>query len=165
MAQMKGIPLESKTSKLKLFLFILVFEVARFPLVPCFIRMALYRIAGMRIDKDVYIGNGLKLSDPSNAHYIKIGKRVSMADNIFLINTASPNNSNLKKIYPRIIGEINIRDDAWLGVNAIIMPGITVGKMSVVGSGSVVTSDVEEYCAVAGNPARVIKKFSIGNEP
>ncbi len=50
-----------------------------------------------------------------------------------------------------------IEDDVWIGINTIIMSGITVGKGSIVGAGSVVTKNVEPYSIVAGNPAKIIR--------
>jgi acetyltransferase-like isoleucine patch superfamily enzyme len=49
-----------------------------------------------------------------------------------------------------------IEDDVWIGAGAIILPGVTVGRKSVVGAGSVVTKNVAPYTVVAGNPARPI---------
>lgn len=51
-----------------------------------------------------------------------------------------------------------IGNDVWIGCNAIIMPGITVGDGAVIGAGSVVTKNVEPYSIVVGNPAKEIKK-------
>lgn len=56
-----------------------------------------------------------------------------------------------------------VEDDCLIGINAVIMPGITIGKGAVIGANSVVTKDVEPYSVVAGTPAKVIKnrlKFS-----
>ncbi len=50
-----------------------------------------------------------------------------------------------------------IDDDAWVGAMSIILPGITVGKGSIIGAGSVVTKDVPPYTIVAGNPARIVR--------
>jgi maltose O-acetyltransferase len=51
---------------------------------------------------------------------------------------------------------INIEDDVWIGARAIVLKGVTIGKGSIIGAGSVVTKNVEPYSVVAGNPARVI---------
>jgi acetyltransferase-like isoleucine patch superfamily enzyme len=52
---------------------------------------------------------------------------------------------------------IRIEDDCWIGINSVIMPGVTVGRGAIVGAGSIVTRDVEPYTVVAGSPARLIK--------
>lgn len=52
---------------------------------------------------------------------------------------------------------IEIKDNAWIGFNSIILKGVTIGEGAIVGSGSVVTKDVPNYAIVAGNPARIIK--------
>ena len=54
---------------------------------------------------------------------------------------------------------IKIGDDVFIGVNTIIMPGVTVGSRVVIGAGSVVTRDVSDGVVVAGNPARIIRDF------
>ena len=50
-----------------------------------------------------------------------------------------------------------IGERCFIGANALIMPGVTIGNQSVIGGGSVVTKDVPPNCIVAGNPARVIR--------
>ncbi|MDG5471370.1 DapH/DapD/GlmU-related protein [Jeotgalibacillus sp. ET6] len=52
---------------------------------------------------------------------------------------------------------VHIDDDVWIGSRVIILPGVKVGKGSIIGAGSVVTKDVPEYSVVAGNPAKVVK--------
>lgn len=59
---------------------------------------------------------------------------------------------------------ITIGEDCWLGGNVIVLPGITIGKGSTVGAGSVVTKDVEPYTLVAGNPARVLRKIEVSDQ-
>ena len=54
---------------------------------------------------------------------------------------------------PVLIGE-----DAWIGANCIILPGLSIGNGAVIGAGSVVTKDIPENCIAAGNPAKVIKE-------
>jgi serine acetyltransferase len=55
-------------------------------------------------------------------------------------------------------GGVIIGHDTWLGHNAIVMPGVTVGAGAVVGSGALVTKDVPPYTIVAGVPARPIRQ-------
>ena len=58
-------------------------------------------------------------------------------------------------------GDIVVQDDVWIGTNAIICSGVTLGQGAVVAAGAVVTKDVEPYAIVGGNPARLIKwRFS-----
>lgn len=55
--------------------------------------------------------------------------------------------------------KITISDKSWIGFNAIILQGVTIGEGAIVGAGSVVTKDVPDWTVVAGNPARVIRKL------
>ena len=55
---------------------------------------------------------------------------------------------------------VTIEDDVWIGANAVVLPGVTVGTHSVVAAGAVVSRDVPPYSLVAGVPAKVIKKLS-----
>jgi lipopolysaccharide O-acetyltransferase len=55
---------------------------------------------------------------------------------------------------------ILIGSNVWIGQNAIILPGVTIGDTSIVAAGSVVTKNVETLTIVAGNPAKPIKRFN-----
>ena len=55
-----------------------------------------------------------------------------------------------------LISPTTIEAEADVGVNAVILPGVTVGKGAIVGAGAVVTRDVPAYARAAGAPARVI---------
>ncbi len=54
---------------------------------------------------------------------------------------------------------IKICDNAWIGMNAIILKGVTIGEGAIVGAGSVVTKSVPPWTIVAGNPAQVVKQL------
>jgi len=54
---------------------------------------------------------------------------------------------------------IVIEEECWIGANAVITAGVTVGRHSVVAGGSVVTKDVPPYSVVGGNPARILKQY------
>lgn len=55
-------------------------------------------------------------------------------------------------------GDTRVGNDVWIGYNATILPGVTIGDGAVIGSMSVVTGDVPPYAIVGGNPAKVIRK-------
>ncbi len=52
---------------------------------------------------------------------------------------------------------ITIKDDVWIGARVIVLPGVTIGKGSIVGAGAVVSKDVPPYSVFVGNPGRVVK--------
>ena len=55
---------------------------------------------------------------------------------------------------------ILIEDGVWIGFGALILPGVTIGKKSVVAAGTVVHRDVPPYCVVAGNPMHVVRELN-----
>lgn len=122
------------------------------------LRIAALRMLGFCVGENVYIGPYLTLAVGilDKNMILDIGDRVSLGPNVTLLLASHPNNSRLKGILksPR---KIVIEDDAWLGANCVIMPGITIGKCSIVGAGAVVTKDVPPYTVVAGVPARPIR--------
>ena len=61
------------------------------------------------------------------------------------------------KIYPKK-GDINIGNDVWIGYNATIMAGVTIGDGAIIATNSTVVKDVEPYSIVGGNPAAEIRK-------
>lgn len=57
------------------------------------------------------------------------------------------------------IKPVAIGEDVWIGSNCVIVPGVTIGKKSVIGAGSVVTKDVPALSFAVGNPAKVVKQY------
>lgn len=55
--------------------------------------------------------------------------------------------------------DIIVKNGAWIGANAILLPGVTIGKNSVVGAGSIVTKSLPDYCIAVGAPAKIIKSI------
>jgi acetyltransferase-like isoleucine patch superfamily enzyme len=55
---------------------------------------------------------------------------------------------------------IKICSNSWIGMNCIILKGVTIGEGAIVAAGSVVTKDVPAWCVVAGNPAKVVKTLA-----
>lgn len=86
---------------------------------------------------------------------VKIGERVCINDGVIIL-TAS---HNLKDpLWRHVKAPIIIEDYAWVATNAIILPGVRIGKGAVVGAGAVVSRNVNAYEIVAGNPARPLEK-------
>lgn len=112
---------------------------------------------------DVIIGNHVRVG-MSNVLIgpVYIGNYVIMAQNVVV----SGLNHSYQDIQTPIClqkcttSPITIEDEAWIGANAVLTAGVSIGKHSVVAGGSVVTKDVPPYCVVGGNPARVLKKYN-----
>lgn len=92
---------------------------------------------------------------------IEIGENSTLAYGATVITSANPNGpkNKLVAIYPKMTAPVVIEDNVWVGANATILPGVTIGRMSVVAAGSIVTKDVPSGVLVAGNPAVIKKKL------
>lgn len=109
------------------------------------------------IGEGTYINSGLTLIDDYN---ITIGKGCLFGTNVTLCTTGHPIEPSERAKGSMYSFPITIGDGAWLGAGVIVLPGITIGKYAVIGAGSVVTHDVEDYTIAAGNPCRPIRKIS-----
>ena len=91
---------------------------------------------------------------------IKIGDDVLIAPHAcFIGDNMDSRGKNKIKDRPNISSEgIIVENECWIGINAVILPGVRIGMGSVVAAGSVVTKDVPEYTIVAGVPASVVRK-------
>jgi maltose O-acetyltransferase len=107
---------------------------------------------GLKLGKNVLIVDAF-FFDPSHCLLISIGDDCTICPNVRLI--AHDASTKLRLGYTRL-GKIEIRDNSFIGDSAIVLPGVTIGPNSIVGAGSIVTSDVPADTVVAGNPARVL---------
>jgi acetyltransferase-like isoleucine patch superfamily enzyme len=91
--------------------------------------------------------------------YIHIGDNVRIASNVQII-TRNHDLKDISKYEER--KDVYICDNCWIGANAIILPGVTLGEHTIVGAGSVVTKNFTNgFCVIAGNPAKKIKNIEI----
>jgi acetyltransferase-like isoleucine patch superfamily enzyme len=99
------------------------------------------------IGEGTRIGQGAHITD-----HMTIGARVFIAPHTVFANDKKPrvNNPHYKRESPIVEDEVSI------GVNATILPGVTLGRGCTVGAGAVVTKDVAPYTTVVGNPAREV---------
>ena len=92
---------------------------------------------------------------------VTIGSHVNLAQGI----TITALNHNFKDNNQRIddqgvsTNQVIIGDDIWIGANAVVLPGVSIGNHSVVAAGAVVTKDVPPHSLVAGVPAKIIKEI------
>lgn len=84
---------------------------------------------------------------------LDIGNNVNISHYVIIHTLTHDLNSSSFQAVGR---KVTIEDDVWIGVRAIILPGVRVGRGAVVGAGAVVTKDVPAYSVVAGVPAAVI---------
>ena len=93
---------------------------------------------------------------------VTIGSHVNLAQNI----TVTALNHNFDDATRRIDQQgvstlpVTIADDVWIGAGAVVLPGVTIGRHSVVAAGAVVTRDVPDGCVVGGVPAKIIKHIN-----
>ena len=111
---------------------------------------------------DVMIGNHTRIGLHNTIiGPVTIGNHVHLAQGI----TVTALNHNFSDAEKRIDEQgvnttpVVIGDDIWIGANAVILPGVTIGSHSVVAAGSVVTKDVPPHSLVAGVPAKIIRQI------
>ena len=109
---------------------------------------------GIEIGDNSGIGINCRITGP-----LSIGKDVMMAPGVNIVtqNHEISDTEIPMRLQTAEKKKVVICDDVWIGVNAIILPGVTIGRGSVVAGGAVVTKDVLPYQIVGGNPARVIR--------
>ena len=92
---------------------------------------------------------------------VTIGSHVNLAQGI----TVTALNHNFEDTEKRIdeqgvsTNQVTIGDDIWIGANAVILPGVSIGHHSVIAAGAVVTKDVPPHSLVAGVPAKIIRQI------
>lgn len=106
------------------------------------------------------IGNNSGIGVNANLGIAHIGNNVLMGRDCIAItrnHEFTDKNTLIRKQGYQSEEPIYIGDDVWIGHRVIILPGVHIGKGTVIGAGSVVTKDTPEYSVVGGNPARVLK--------
>jgi acetyltransferase-like isoleucine patch superfamily enzyme len=130
--------------------------------VPTSLRNLFYKIIGVNIGKNCFIGMDCIL-DSSFPELIDIQDNVTISFRVMIIchddakgiiNTSS-NRDDCS------VAKVTLKKGCYIGAGAIILPGVIVGENAIVGAGSVVTKDINDNVTVAGVPARVIKKIGI----
>jgi acetyltransferase-like isoleucine patch superfamily enzyme len=128
------------------------------PMTPS-LRVKLQRMRGVKIGNNVFIGIEV-IIDPAFSELVVIENDVSLAGRNILMAHSDPTFPiRNEKLAETKIAPIKVEKGAWITVGAIILPGVTIGKNSIVAAGAVVTKDVPPYTLVGGVPAKIIKNL------
>lgn len=116
----------------------------------------------MIIDEGTEIGQRMRISI---ANECTIGKHVLFSPNVYITDCDHKYNEiGVPVIYQGIVQKgqkVCIKDDAYIGINSVLVGDITIGRGVVIGANSVVTRNIPDYCVAVGSPAKVIKKYNL----
>lgn len=132
------------------------------------IRKLYWNRLGISMGEGTFANLGLKLATNENKECVTIGNHVSIAPNVTFVAESSANNGHEINTFEYVKNNltkaenITVEDEVWIGANVTILPGVTIGRCSVVGSGSVVIDDIEPYSIYVGTPAKKIRDLKTG---
>ncbi|MBF9233507.1 CatB-related O-acetyltransferase [Microvirga sp. BT350] len=124
---------------------------------------------------NVSMGAYSYLAPHAGVAHAAIGRYCSIGDAVLIRGSAHPTEwltshpCSYQNIYSRFVdyqppfsfkgyGKVTeIGNDVWVGMRAIILPGVKIGNGAIIGAGAVVSKDVPDYAVVVGNPARIVK--------
>ena len=95
------------------------------------------------------------------ADSITLGDHVTLAERVTILTHTNVGYADhpLQKYFPAFSAPVNIESGAFVGANATILPGVTIGKGAFIAAGSVVTENVPAWTMVGGVPARIIREI------
>ncbi|MBI9032100.1 acyltransferase [bacterium] len=129
---------------------------------PSKVRIFLFRLMGVKIGKNTFIGVHVTI-DSSYPKHVIIGNNCGIATGtVILAHRRDVSEYSINKgynDYPFKVMDVVINDNVQIGTNTTILPGIVIGNGSIIGAGSVVTKDVPPHSLAVGLPAKVIKTF------
>lgn len=108
----------------------------------------------VRIGARSFVNFGLVALDVAP---ITIGDDVQIGPNVQLLTPTHPVDADLRRAKWEAAEPIEVGDNVWLGGGVIVLPGVSIGRETVIGAGAVVTKDVPSGVVAVGNPARVIR--------
>jgi acetyltransferase-like isoleucine patch superfamily enzyme len=107
------------------------------------------------VGDDVFFNRG---STVYAAELVEIGDNTRIADHVTVHDTDF---HEVEQGAPVRVAPVRIGRNVWIGRNAIVLPGVTIGDRAVIGAGSVVTSDVPADVVAAGNPCRPLREREV----
>lgn len=116
-----------------------------------------HRWRGVKIGRDVFIDR-FAVIDGTFPERVTIGDEARVAPGAVIVAHYEPGRALAAYTKPYVL-EVTLGRYCFIGVNAVVMPGVTVGEGAIVTSGSVVLRNVPSYTVVSGNPARPVSKL------
>ena len=123
-----------------------------------FLQDHVYLRAGM--DGFITIGEGVAINSFAKIFGhggVTVGNNAQIGPGALLTTTSHDMENKMQTSFH----PIRIGDWSWIGANATVLPGITIGEHCIIGAGSMVTKDIPSYSVAVGSPAKVIKKISM----
>ena len=137
------------------------------PLNKKFIRPWIWKRCGCHLGKNVHIGHMVRL-DFGNADRIYLEDNVVLSNGVtILCHKRDVSNYHIGEKatdLPFVYEDVRIKEGAQLGINCTVMPGVTIGKGSVIGTCSLVTKDIPDWCIAVGSPCKPIKYLNQNNQ-
>ena len=116
------------------------------------------RLQGVKIGRNVFIDRSVIL-DGIYPELITVGDDARLAPGSIVYCHSKAGKLLSESYLPDVVAPVKIGDSAFVGLHVVVMPGVTIGKGAVVVSGSVVFTNVPEFCVASGNPAKVIRRL------
>ncbi|MBQ6508374.1 MAG: sugar O-acetyltransferase [Flexilinea sp.] len=102
----------------------------------------------------IYANFNLTLVDDG---HIYVGDKVMFGPNVTISTASHPIEPELRAKGLQYNRDVYIGENAWIAANVVIVPGVHIGKNTVIGAGSVVTKDIPDGVVAVGNPCRVLR--------
>lgn len=104
----------------------------------------------------IYANSNLTLVDDG---HIYVGDRVMFGPNVTVATANHPIDAELRARALQYNKDVYIGENTWIAANVAIVPGVRIGKNTVIGAGSVVTKDIPDNVVAVGNPCRVLREI------
>ena len=129
-------------------------------------RCRLERLRGVKIGENVFLGGGNVL-DRVRPDLITIEDNVSISGGVYILTHSNPTAPLREMLGPssHVVKPVHIKSGAWIAINVVILPGVTIGKNAIVAAGSIVMKDVADNTMVGVMPARFLKQLKAKDTP
>ena len=137
------------------------------PLNKKFLRPRIWRFLGCEVGKNVHIGHFVRM-DFGNPERIHLGDDVVLSNGVTILchkrDISGYSVGDKATLLPFKYEDVTLEKGCQIGLNCTILPGVTVGEGSIVGSGALVTKDIPAWSVAVGCPAKIVRTLSVRPE-